>query len=167
MAPPQSKKVKYNVEDIADDENFREIDFTENNIEKNNSEQSSDESEADVEQETTNKVAIENEKKVYQEKNPSETDDEVLNKKKRKRSQNKCLNCKQPGHLKRECPDLSEERRKELQDLVQMKVERKGERKLTLLLSVDNLFSSFSINLHLICIFLKVKALDGKRISKN
>merc|ERR1711894_156726 len=92
VAPPQSKKVKYNVEDIADDENFREIDFTENNIEKNNSEQSSDESEAEVEQETTNKVAIEN-------------------KKKRKRSQNKCLNCKQPGHLKRECPDLSEERR--------------------------------------------------------
>ena len=116
MAPPPSKKFKYNVEDIEDDniENGED--------DKENSEQSSDESEAEQE---TNKV-IEIEKKV-QEKPAAEP--EVL-KKKRKRSQNKCLNCKQPGHLKRECPDLSEERRKELQDLVQMKVERKGERKL-------------------------------------
>ena len=33
---------------------------------------------------------------------------------------------KEPGHLKKECPKLSEERRKELQDLYQMKIERKG-----------------------------------------
>lgn len=49
-----------------------------------------------------------------------------MKKAKRKRSQNKCLNCKNTGHLKRDCPELSEERRKELQDLVQMKIERKG-----------------------------------------
>ena len=36
------------------------------------------------------------------------------------------MNCKEPGHLKKECPKLSEERRKELQDLYQMKIERKG-----------------------------------------
>ena len=48
-------------------------------------------------------------------------------KKKRKRSQNKCLNCKTPGHLKKECPELSEERRKELQELYTMKIERKGQ----------------------------------------
>merc|ERR1712008_447425 len=45
---------------------------------------------------------------------------------KKKRNQNNCLNCKEPGHLKKECPKLSEERRKELQDLYQMKIERKG-----------------------------------------
>ena len=47
-------------------------------------------------------------------------------KKKRQRKQNKCLNCKQKGHLKRDCPELTEERRKELQELVEMKIERKG-----------------------------------------
>ena len=36
------------------------------------------------------------------------------------------MNCKEPGHLKKDCPELSEERRKELQDLYQMKIERKG-----------------------------------------
>merc|ERR1719192_1361162 len=47
-------------------------------------------------------------------------------KKSRKRAQNNCKNCKEKGHLKKECPQLSEERRKELQDLYTMKVERKG-----------------------------------------
>ena len=47
-------------------------------------------------------------------------------KKKKKRAQDKCLQCKVKGHLKRECPQLSEERRKELTELVQMKIERKG-----------------------------------------
>ena len=121
MAPPPSKKFKYNVEDIEDDN------IENGEVDEENSEQSSDESEAEQE---TNKF-IENEKKV-QEEPMAAAEPEVL-KKKRKRSQNKCLNCKQPGHLKRECPDLSEERRKELQDLVQMKVERKGERKLEIL----------------------------------
>ena len=37
------------------------------------------------------------------------------------------MNCKKPGHLKKECPELSEDRRKELQDLFQMKIERKGQ----------------------------------------
>uniref|UniRef100_A0A0K2UGR7 Putative LOC100868132 [Apis florea] n=1 Tax=Lepeophtheirus salmonis TaxID=72036 RepID=A0A0K2UGR7_LEPSM len=54
------------------------------------------------------------------------SDKETSSKKKRKRPQNKCLNCKEKGHLKKECPELSEERRKELQDLVTMKIERKG-----------------------------------------
>ena len=31
------------------------------------------------------------------------------------------------GHLKKDCPNLTEERRKELQDLYYMKVERKGQ----------------------------------------
>lgn len=31
------------------------------------------------------------------------------------------------GHLKKDCPDLTEDRRKELQDLYTMKVERKGQ----------------------------------------
>jgi zinc finger CCHC domain-containing protein 9 len=47
-------------------------------------------------------------------------------KKARKRAKDKCLNCKEKGHLKKECPKLSEERRKELQELYQMKIERKG-----------------------------------------
>ena len=138
VAPPPSKKFKYNVEDIENDdlENFGEIDFTKNN--ENNSEQSSsDESDAEEEQETTNKfVLIEK---------PAADDDVLTSKKKRKRSQNKCLNCKQPGHLKRECPNLSEERRKELQDLVQMKVERKGEGKLKLVLSITNLIPKLEV----------------------
>jgi len=50
----------------------------------------------------------------------------IETKKKRPRKQNKCLNCKQKGHLKRDCPDLPEARRKELQELVEMKIERKG-----------------------------------------
>ena len=55
-----------------------------------------------------------------------EDDENVRSKKKRQRKKDKCLNCKQKGHLKRECPELSEERRKELQELVEMKIERKG-----------------------------------------
>lgn len=55
-----------------------------------------------------------------------QNEEDVGKKKKKKRNQNKCLNCKQEGHLKKECPDLSEERRKELQDLYTMKIERKG-----------------------------------------
>ncbi len=47
-------------------------------------------------------------------------------KKKKKRNQDKCLQCKKKGHRKAFCPELSEERRKELQELIQMKVERKG-----------------------------------------
>merc|ERR1711935_931188 len=58
---------------------------------------------------------------------PQDKKKEVDGSKKRKRNQNKCLNCKEPGHLKKECPKLSEERRKELQDLYQMKIERKGQ----------------------------------------
>ncbi|QQP55367.1 Zinc finger CCHC domain-containing protein 9, partial [Caligus rogercresseyi] len=59
---------------------------------------------------------------------PSEENESELlgKKKKKKRNQNKCLNCKEKGHLKKECPQLSEERRKELQELYVMKVERKG-----------------------------------------
>ena len=72
--------------------------------------------------------------------------DSNLERKKRKRNKNKCLNCKEKGHLKMECPKLTEERRKELQvigntmrslvisakmalmlqELLKMKQERKG-----------------------------------------
>ena len=55
-----------------------------------------------------------------------EKDDGDKSKKKRKRSKNKCLQCKEKGHLKMDCPTLSEERRKELRELVAMKIERKG-----------------------------------------
>ena len=47
-------------------------------------------------------------------------------KKKRKRKKDKCLNCKQKGHMKMDCPELPEERRKELQELLKLKQERKG-----------------------------------------
>ncbi len=56
----------------------------------------------------------------------ADEDDSSPKKKKRKRNKDKCLQCKQKGHLKMSCPLLSEERRKELQDLVRMKQERKG-----------------------------------------
>jgi len=49
----------------------------------------------------------------------------VSKKKKRKKSQ-KCKVCGGKDHLKMDCKDLSEERRKELQDLYSMKIERKG-----------------------------------------
>merc|ERR1740131_172411 len=45
--------------------------------------------------------------------------------KKRKKSE-KCLICGEKGHRKMDCTRLPEERRKELQDLYNMKVERKG-----------------------------------------
>ena len=52
--------------------------------------------------------------------------EELPQKKKRQRNKDKCLNCKEVGHMKKECPKLSEERRIELQELFQMKIERKG-----------------------------------------
>jgi zinc finger CCHC domain-containing protein 9 len=54
---------------------------------------------------------------------PSETS---VKKKKNKNRSSKCLQCRQKGHLKMECPTLSEDRRKELQELVRLKQERKG-----------------------------------------
>eukprot|EP00088_Acartia_fossae_P058312 TRINITY_DN6826_c0_g1_i1.p1 TRINITY_DN6826_c0_g1~~TRINITY_DN6826_c0_g1_i1.p1 ORF type:complete len:476 (-),score=118.99 TRINITY_DN6826_c0_g1_i1:87-1514(-) len=51
--------------------------------------------------------------------------DEPKKKKKRKKVE-KCLVCRSKDHRKMDCPELPEERRKELQDLVKMKVERKG-----------------------------------------
>lgn len=47
--------------------------------------------------------------------------------KRREKNRSKCLNCKTQGHVKMECPELSEERRKELQDLYEMKTTRKGQ----------------------------------------
>ncbi|TRY71706.1 hypothetical protein TCAL_04756 [Tigriopus californicus] len=46
--------------------------------------------------------------------------------KKRVRAQDKCLQCKVKGHRKMDCPTLTEERRRELRELTQMKIERKG-----------------------------------------
>merc|ERR1712114_143812 len=50
-----------------------------------------------------------------------------MGKKKKKQKKNeKCKVCGDKGHRKMDCEKLSEERRKELQELFQMKVERKG-----------------------------------------
>jgi len=45
---------------------------------------------------------------------------------KKKKKNQKCKICKSLGHIKMDCPDLTEERRKELQELFVMKTERKG-----------------------------------------
>merc|ERR1719481_1676965 len=52
-------------------------------------------------------------------------DTEVPTKKKQKKNE-KCKVCGDKGHRKMDCEKLSEDRRKELQELFQMKVERKG-----------------------------------------
>merc|ERR1712083_163489 len=52
--------------------------------------------------------------------------DEPSKKKKKKKRGEKCLVCGEKGHRKMDCSRLPEERRKELQDLFNMKVERKG-----------------------------------------
>ena len=49
--------------------------------------------------------------------------------KRKEKNQDKCLQCKMRGHRKVECPELSQERRKELKELIQMKQERKGKGK--------------------------------------
>jgi len=92
-----------------------------------------DEDDVEIEQNDENETAADSKSESEDEKEPEQglstalaDSEEVGKKKKRKRAQNKCLNCKEPGHLKKECPQLSDERRKELQDLYQMKIERKG-----------------------------------------
>merc|ERR1712055_8410 len=52
--------------------------------------------------------------------------DEPSKKKKKRKRGEKCLVCGEKGHRKMDCSRLPEERRKELQDLFNMKVERKG-----------------------------------------
>ncbi len=56
----------------------------------------------------------------------TEVEGEEKKKKKRVRAKDKCLNCKEKGHMKMDCPQLTEERRTELRELVKMKQERKG-----------------------------------------
>jgi len=51
---------------------------------------------------------------------------EPTKKKKKQKKNEKCKVCGDKGHRKMDCEKLSEERRKELQELFQMKVERKG-----------------------------------------
>merc|ERR1712098_419670 len=76
---------------------------------------------------TETSKAIHDDENVPNENNDSNTALEPeKGKKKKKRNQNKCLNCKEKGHLKMNCPQLPEERRKELQELLQLKIERKG-----------------------------------------
>jgi len=105
-------KKHFNVEDLDDD-----VDFFEDKVNEGEGNDSDD------------KVASQSEEEEEEKSNllgkiaPQE---ELSKSKKRKRNQNKCLNCKEPGHLKKECPKLSEERRSELQDLYQMKIDRKG-----------------------------------------
>merc|ERR1711990_1364645 len=53
-------------------------------------------------------------------------DEPSKKKKKKKKRGEKCLVCGEKGHRKMNCSRLPEERRKELQDLFNMKVERKG-----------------------------------------
>ena len=45
----------------------------------------------------------------------AEQEEDAPKKKKKFMRSGKCLNCKEKGHLKMECPKLTEERRKELQ----------------------------------------------------
>merc|ERR1712032_1162681 len=52
--------------------------------------------------------------------------DEPSKKKKKRKRGEKCLVCGEKGHRKMDCSRLPEERRKELQDLFNMKEERKG-----------------------------------------
>ena len=49
--------------------------------------------------------------------------DEPSKKKKKRKKSEKCLVCGEKGHRKMDCSRLPEERRKELQDLFNMKVE--------------------------------------------
>merc|ERR1712029_1012245 len=76
--------------------------------------------------EEAEQIDVKTDKVVPDLEEEEEEKEEGGKKKKRKRNQDKCLNCKQKGHLKKECPDLSDERRKELQELYTMKIERKG-----------------------------------------
>lgn len=103
-----SKKKHFNVEDLDD---LEQVDNAEDVKADHEIEESSEEEEPS----NVTLTEIESKENVSQQQ-----------KKKRKRNQNKCLNCKEPGHLKKECPQLSETRRQELQDLYQMKIERKG-----------------------------------------
>ena len=98
----------YDVEDLSD------------NIEVSDDEQPK-------ESKKPEELEIEEEPEQKLELSELQTVTDLLKKTKRKRSQNNCLVCKKPGHLKKECPELSEDRRKELQDLFQMKIERKGQ----------------------------------------
>ena len=82
----------------------------------------SDEDEENEEPEEKSNLILKEEKPIEK----IELEEVSTGKKKRKRNQNKCLNCKEPGHLKKDCPELSDERRKELQELYVMKIERKG-----------------------------------------
>ncbi len=132
--PP--KKMAFDVEDIGDEDNFAVGDTNDDSgvdATAKSSDSSDDEGEEEGIKEKSNLDNLPEVKKpaAADVESSSESDDEKKEeaegkKKKRKRSQNKCLECKEPGHMKRECPTLSEERRKELQDLYSMKIERKG-----------------------------------------
>ena len=106
-APQTNSKKHFDVEDLDDDIDFKEEDEVHASNSDSEAEQSEDEK-----------------SNVLENLKPQE---ELLKtKKKRQRNKNKCLNCKEVGHMKMECPKLSEERRTELQELVKMKIERKG-----------------------------------------
>lgn len=110
--------VSDDAEEFLDDSSFKHKD---NGLGTKDESSSSEESDHDVDDGSANTPSIPaGPTAVLKELETIET------KKKRPRKQNKCLNCKQKGHLKRDCPDLPEARRKELQELVEMKIERKG-----------------------------------------
>jgi len=66
------------------------------------------------------------EKAKVQEEEVDSSDEQKKKKKRRKKRPLKCLVCGSGEHKKMFCEQLPEERRKELQELYQMKVERKG-----------------------------------------
>jgi len=131
------KQREYNVEE---DEDF----VADDNI---NNENSEDDSSDDEEGETVVQV-VQQEDDVESDSDANENDhsdslnnedqnsikrklqeEDIENKepaKKKKKKNVKCKICGSKDHLKRECDQLPEERRKELQDLFNMKVERKG-----------------------------------------
>jgi len=105
-APPPNTKIRFDVEDLDDDIDLKE----EDEVHASNSDHGAD-------------LSDEEKSNVLDTLKPQE---ELPKKKKRQRNKDKCLNCKEIGHQKKECPKLSEERRTELSELYQMKIERKG-----------------------------------------
>ena len=104
-APLANTKKHFDIEDLDDD-----VDLKEDEDHTSKSDSGADHSD-------------EEKSNVLETLNPQEV---LPKKKKRQRNKNKCLNCKELGHMKKECPKLSEDRRTELQELYQMKIERKG-----------------------------------------
>lgn len=122
---------------MANPEDEDEQDFVENEEDEQITEEVKDEGREEVqkddedEERKKEQVGKQVEEKVKEEKtdkcNP-ETEEQSKKKKKNKSlsQRDKCLNCKEKGHLKMDCPQLPEERREELRRLRKMKEQNKG-----------------------------------------